>query len=126
MHCWLFVLVIVNQSPLEPGESIHTIQELLGQSNEEITMSMSNAIGIAMAMAMAMVMAGDSTIARLGVQPRSNRKEKQRMDTRTAKQYRNPLTLAKTFSAQKHSNYVFGGRTCSDQYSASTYFGPRD
>ena len=101
MHCWLFVLVIVNQSPLEPGESIHTIQELLGQSNEEITTSMSNAIGIAMAMAMAMAMvmvmamAGDSTIARLGVQPRSNRKEKQRMDTRTAKQYRKSLTLTK-------------------------------
>jgi len=93
MHCWLFVLVIVNQSPLEPGESIHTIQELLGQSNEEITMSMSNAIGIAMAMVMAM--AGDSTIARLGVQPRSNRKEKQRMDTRTAKQYCKSLTLTK-------------------------------
>jgi hypothetical protein len=97
MYWWLFILVIVNQSPLEPGESIHTIQELLGQSNEEITMSMSNAIGIAMAMAMAMVMAmaGDSTIARLGVQPRSNRKEKQRMDTRTAKQYCKSLTLTK-------------------------------
>jgi hypothetical protein len=118
MHCWLFVLVIVNQSPLEPGESIHTIQELLGQGDWEATMFM--------AKAMAMAMAGDSTIARLGVQPRSNRKEKQRMDTRTAKQYRKPLMLAKTFSAQKHSNYVFGGRTCSDQYSASTYFGPRD
>ena len=120
MHWWLFVLVIVNQSPLELGESIHTIQELLGQGDGEATMSM------AKAKAKAMAMAGDSTIARLGVQPRSNRKEKQRMDTRTAKQYRKPLTLTKTFSAQKHSNNAFGGRTYSHQHSAKTYFGPRD
>jgi hydroxypyruvate isomerase len=95
MYWWLFILVIVNQSPLEPGESIHTIKELLGQGDWQATMSMAKAKAKAMAMAMAMAMAGDSTIARLGVQPRSNRKEKQRMDTRTAKQYRKSLTLTK-------------------------------